>query len=680
MRRQDDTQLTNIPVKANRLLYLLLVLLFLIVLRVWHLGVIQHEDKLEEAMKARKKVVVEVSRRGTIRDRFNVLLAENGIDYRASFVYAEMRQVPGVITDAGKKRPLRKEYIEALVKKVGRVLDMDPRRLEDLIYSHAVLYDTLPYVFKRSLSEEQYYRLKVLEKEFPGLHVDQVPCRRYPRGKVGSHIIGYLGAMPQSRYDNLVLEIRKLQQQALEEDFDEEETERKLAELKERAYTMNDYVGISGVESSFEQELRGYAGKQVYFSDAKGNFIRELQPSRPQIPGKRLLLTISADLQEFCEKLLGQYELDRERIFKKNDLKNESASHSEPWIRGGAIVALDPNSGEVLALASFPRFDPNDFVQSASDKVSKWVENESYQAMVWDGRLPITREVMSDAVTGEWKTEELPLTWNRFLKLVLPPASLLFDSLSEETKIREIIVLQRAFEGLMKLAPGSSPEEVLQLLQKEVQEEMRPYRDLLQRWFKQIPEIREQLLLLDLSRLILSHEDFSAELVAAKGNMTIGEFRSLTARFVAADEELRRQEKLRFHEVDFKEWREKNEKSFLKEKRALEKANKKQARPFLDYIDRQERILFDSYYRLNRIELLQASSFPECEYELLQTLKGFKELKGALYGRYGGVTGKELKNLAAVFCRSLGTNYLRSFAFRESTIQGSVFKVVTAYS
>ncbi|HXF29806.1 MAG TPA: hypothetical protein VN457_08140, partial [Chlamydiales bacterium] len=75
--RSDDVKLSDIPVKANKLLYCLLLLLLFVALRVWHLSVIQHETKLDEALRARKKVVVEAAPRGTIRDRFNKILAGN---------------------------------------------------------------------------------------------------------------------------------------------------------------------------------------------------------------------------------------------------------------------------------------------------------------------------------------------------------------------------------------------------------------------------------------------------------------------------------------------------------------------------------------------------------------------------------------------------------------------------
>ena len=72
----------------------------------------------------------------------------------------------------------------------------------------------------------------------------------------------------------------------------------------------------------------------------------------------------------------------------------------QPWIKGGAIVALDPNTGEILALASYPRFDPNDFIPSGEDAlrrnkqidVCRWLENDRFIAALWDGKESLARE------------------------------------------------------------------------------------------------------------------------------------------------------------------------------------------------------------------------------------------------------------------------------------------------
>ncbi len=74
--------------------------------------------------------------------------------------------------------------------------------------------------------------------------------------------------------------------------------------IEEMAYAVYDHVGKAGIEAKFEQELRGLQGKRSYASDARGNYLAELPEGRDPLPGKRLLLTISSELQEFAEQLL----------------------------------------------------------------------------------------------------------------------------------------------------------------------------------------------------------------------------------------------------------------------------------------------------------------------------------------------------------------------------------------
>ncbi len=136
----------------------------------------------------------------------------------------------------------------------------------------------------------------------------------------------------------------------------------RLKQLQEKAYTINDFIGKTGVEATFDPELRGYAGKKTYEIDIKGNPVRELPGFRRAVTGQRLLLSISSELQEYAEQLLAQHEKLREVQGQQRRTFFERAS----WIKGGAIVAMDPKRDRrsVLALASYPRIDLNDFIPS----------------------------------------------------------------------------------------------------------------------------------------------------------------------------------------------------------------------------------------------------------------------------------------------------------------------------
>ena len=213
MRDRHDQSL---PDKVNKILNVILVALFLIVLRVWHLAVIQHDDKLEELRKPQFRMLLEPAKRGTIRDRFNAPLAVNTMRYNAAIHFSQLRQIPSIAWEKaanGKKtkRYRRKEYIAHLSQLLGEELNMDPGRIEDLIYSKAIFYSHMPFVIKEDITERQYYRLKTLEKDWLGIHVQHVPRRSYPLGRLGADVIGYIGAINRDEYERILREIHALE-------------------------------------------------------------------------------------------------------------------------------------------------------------------------------------------------------------------------------------------------------------------------------------------------------------------------------------------------------------------------------------------------------------------------------------------------------------------------------------
>ncbi|HEV8051995.1 MAG TPA: hypothetical protein VGP47_05830, partial [Parachlamydiaceae bacterium] len=325
-RRIDET--LKIPSKANRILNVVLVAMLLIVLRIWHLTVVQYDEKLDESRKPQRRVVLEPAKRGTIRDRFNIPLAINKLQYNVAILYSQIKQVPTVVWETngeGKrvKRFMRREYITALSKLLADELKMDEERIEDLIHAKAALYNQIPFVLKENIDEREYYRLKMLEKDWVGISVQRVPVRHYTKGKVASDIVGYMGAINRQEYEKILREMKSLESHILAVDSGEvvplpegvETTEsgrRRLKDLQELAYSVNDSIGKAGVEGRFDSVLRGFRGKRSFYSDARGNFLRELPGTREPLSGKRVLLTISSELQEYAEQLLIENEKIRQ--------------------------------------------------------------------------------------------------------------------------------------------------------------------------------------------------------------------------------------------------------------------------------------------------------------------------------------------------------------------------------
>lgn len=757
----------KIPVKANRVLNIVLVGMLLILLRVWYLGVIQHEHHLEASRKPMRRVLIENVERATIRDRFNIPLAVNKIQYDATVCFAQIRLIPHIEWQRDEKgksvrHHARMAYVTKLAQLLAKELQMDPTVIEDTIMGRASLFPHTPFVIKEDLSEEEYYRLLMLEKDWVGVHARRTSKRFYPQGKVACDVLGYLGPISQKEYVAIAQEIEKLQNYLAEREAGQLtplppgyqtplDVRKRLKELQERAYTINDMIGKSGVEGAFDASLRGTYGKKMVEVDVKGNLIRELPGRRKARSGDRILLTISSELQEFAENLLTEHEPVRDHKNTNGEIKLDF-----PWIKGGAIVALDPKTGELLALASYPRFDPNDFVptrdpenkRKKGEKLIRWLENESYAGEIWDGKRPLEREVLSKAAVKE---ETLPLSWERYLELVLPEEGGLTRALSKITNLKTALQVQEELNTLLHFSAQddvallinalyegeghtpsqrSSAEETLEAIRVRCQERGEAYtshKKRLDSFLSSISYNDDKLLFLDLLKLLVKREDFYEELVNRIGSQSLSHYRSLSQAALSIEAFLQPYLQELHHDLDFTNWRKSHFKDFLKTKRREEKEAKRYARPYTDYLDRLQRTHFKEFWQKNRwlfayifitgkapttlppdlqayvahiLELTQKPLVRHAAFDRLKTLLteseplhalGFlksvhahRELTRPLFGNYRSVRsqgGQQLeKHLASAFYPLCGFSYARSQAFRQSSPQGSVFKLVTAYT
>lgn len=639
--------------KIHRVLNLFLLAFLAILLRVWHLGVIQREDKLIEAQKPQQRTVLVRASRGTICDRFHLPMAVNRISYNAAIYYAQIAEIPTVEWRENVKIYARKEYIRNLSEVLGKTLQLDPGRIEDLIHSKAALFPHAPFIIKSSLTEEEHYRLRMLEKDWPGISAEIASVRSYPMGKTGCHLIGTMGAISPKEYTAIAQELSELQVTA---DLLERTDLKWLQELKEKAYSLNDLVGKTGVEAQFENDLRGFFGKKTFEVDQKGRFIRELS-TKEAVPGKEVVLSISAELQQFAELLLVQSEKSREgRSLGLDPTDQTRKVQKQPWIKGGAIVALDPKTGEVLAMVSHPRFDPNDFVFIASSifndgktkQVSRWLESEPFIGAIWDGLEEMKRE-------GAKGDESVPLTWDLYLDLVLPIDKPIRAYFKKMDTVKGAIQLQEDMEAMLYFSNEGLPVPL----------------DIQRRLDATALSLPDRLFAADLCRTAVYAPAFTDELIQKMGSMKIAEYRSLCQSYWRREAEERKKGEEEFHQGEWKQWREKHQKEFLAEKRKWEKEHKTWARPYIDYLDRKEKELFKAWWKEKRSE----------ESELVRTFRSYSQLKRPLLGKYKALRGKKQteKEMAAAFYPIGGFGFSRSYAFETSAPQGSIFKLVTAY-
>jgi len=649
---RSDVSSMNIPSKANRILNIILIVIILILLRVWHLTVVQHDERVEESRKPQRKTVVEPAKRGTIRDRFNIPLAANKIEYQAAVVYSQIRGVPAYAwrTDENGRKvkyPKRKEYISSLAALLSKELGLGADRLEDLIYSKASFYNQFPFTVKEEITEKEYYRLKMLEKDWPGIHVQVVPKRYYPLQKVGSDVLGYIGAINRQEYETIIRQIKVLSSYILSYEAGEDpqlpagiigfdDACQRIQELEAHAYTINDQFGKGGIEGRFEELLRGYHGKKSFYSDSKGNFLRELPGSRNPLSGQRILLTISSELQEYAETLLAQNEAVREaQVSGVSKAKKALLSARQPWIKGGAIIAMDPNNGEILALASYPRFNPNDFIPSGNpvvhqekqSNIMRWFENETHLGDIWDQKRPIERE-RYDSDNEKFFEEQKTMDLATYMEFILPKDNLVSLEMQRMAGLENAIFLQEHIERLLTLSGQNNLYWVLNILYQG--ESQKPYKNRISsemrflietnlkvngkevaatqkkidRFLAHIPSQYEKVLLVDLCRVLVPGHLFSQKLRQHAGRQSLSTYRNASAAMVGITDAVKTMSKELFQELTFKPWRKENEKAFLKSMRAQEKASKTYQKPYIDYFDAQEKAMFQRFWKENQSALI----------------------------------------------------------------------------
>jgi len=713
--------------KIHYLLFLVSVLFLLIFLRVWFLTTLKHEEYREKALKPQTRSIVEMASRGTIRDRFNIPLAINKLQYNVAVCYDRIQKIPFVSwVKGGNKEYKRSAYVEKLSQMLSEELDMDPVTIKDVIYSKASIFPNTPFVLKEDVSEQVYYRLRMKERSWVGLVTQKSTKRFYPQGRVGCDVIGYIGAIDQKQYRKIAREMDLLQKFLKEKEenpalplptefFCLSEVKQRLSELKKKAYTIHAFVGKSGIERKFEESLRGNCGKKHIEIGAKGNFIRNLD-RKEALSGNRLLLTLSSELQAYAEELLIQSEEER-----SNQFALEKKNICTPWIKGGAIVAVIPSTGEVVALASYPRFDLNDFILTGKDRqekifsIYKWLETPTYIGHIWDGICPLEREQIG-------YIEKRPLTWELYLNMVLSLQSTVREKMKEMT-IKQAVHLQHVFIALLKISKCSSfshlinalyPEKNYQSMEglleqpsvQELKEELDPF-------LLSIKHNDDKLLFLDLLRVVVNGDLFHQEHLIKTKEMTLDFYRHLNQHFSRVQIELKKQAKQLYHDHLFFLWRKNFFKDYLKKRREEEKKRGTYPHPYIDYLTKAENALFNDFWQRHKWKIFEAFLFgtfgeeedlhpflfhlviqstklprelqesvellKKQDPQLLKTFRCYHELTAPLWGHYPSLRGGVLRDLASAYYPKQGFGYGKSYAYGKATSIGSLFKLVTGY-
>jgi penicillin-binding protein 2 len=277
--------------------------------RLWSLQVLSGDTYLAAAQGNQLRTIRLEAPRGTILDRHGKVIVDNVAGTAVKLWVGDL--------------PRNRRY--EVIKRLADVLRVPHLRLAKEVDER--IADPLnPITVKTAVGEDQVAYLYEHAAEFPGVQIQQTYLRHYPYQSLAAQVLGYVGEVSQGELDR-----------------------------KPNVYKPGDKVGKTGVESRDDEYLRGDAGQAEIRVDSMGRPQGPLQLRREARPGKAVRLTIDVGLQRAAEQAL------------RYGISTAHANESY-YADGGAIVALDPNDGAVLAMASSPTYKPSVYVGRVDPK------------------------------------------------------------------------------------------------------------------------------------------------------------------------------------------------------------------------------------------------------------------------------------------------------------------------
>lgn len=316
------------PLEAWRLYAFLGVIgfVFLVfVLRLFYLQVLEHDNWLRQAEENRTESISLPPQRGVIYDRNGIILARNVASYNIvvipAFLPDDEGEIEEIIFQLGDLTglPVSKGTINDPLIPCGDTLGISQMVAIQTSYSP---FD--PVAIECNVSREMALSVKEHSVDWQGVDIQVEPIRDYPTGELTSTVIGYLGPIP-----------------AIQE-----------TELRALGFEPNrDKIGYSGVELYFDELLRGLPGSRRVETDVAGQVLRDIESPVDPIAGENIVLTIDTRLQAAATSILTE------------ELDSWTAFYQELRMTSGVVIAMNPKTGEILAMVSWPTFENNRFAR-----------------------------------------------------------------------------------------------------------------------------------------------------------------------------------------------------------------------------------------------------------------------------------------------------------------------------
>lgn len=323
---------TGDPTPALRITVLTVmgaILLGALLSRLWFLQVLAGDRYAELAQSNEVRTVLTEAPRGRILDRDGQEIVKNRVAHTISADRTRLLDATGAPRD---------EDAEAVLQRLSELLQLPVDEIIKRMTS--VRYSPLrPTPIAIDVSPEMVFAVSEHAELFTGVVAERLPVRTYPYGELAGHNLGY---------------VREISEDELDDPY-----------FAEAGYQAGDMVGKSGLERGYEHHLQGEEGRSLLRVNANGSVLDVLD-ERPPVPGNDVVTTLDLELQGKVERILE----DGVRA-SRNEIHRESGRNLESV--GASAVVLDPNNGEVLAMASYPTFDPSEFVGQLSEEYARYL-------------------------------------------------------------------------------------------------------------------------------------------------------------------------------------------------------------------------------------------------------------------------------------------------------------------
>lgn len=390
----------------------IILVLFLLLVRVYWLQQTRGQELQTLAEENQLARILIDAPRGVIFDRNSLPLAVNEPSFNVTItpaflpddpaerqaVFERLSILTGVpVTNTIQRQELLSAANPALVSTYSRLAELYDAPVEETLDATGILptlpdsieaieerFSFAPYLpapIKTGVPITLAYQIEQESIFLPGVRVIEEPIRRYPSGELTSHLIGYMGPIPNENWLDL-------------------------------GYQRDDRVGWAGLESSMEIELAGRKGERQIEQDWTGRELRQIGSTVEAEPGQNLHLTLDLDLQEKAFNILMEA-IERRRVTP------DPFSPDQPVeVEQGVVVAMNPNTGEILAMVSIPTFDNNRF--------SIEVPVDYYLGLARNDYTPL----VNHAISGQYppgSTFKLVPASGALQEGVISPNRLLFD-------------------------------------------------------------------------------------------------------------------------------------------------------------------------------------------------------------------------------------------------------------